>query len=336
MVRKKPHLRYAIAVFLALCVLMVYVTAVLTPERKGYGALWENYREEPENSVDVLFLGNSIIYSDIIPGIIYDKTGIAAYSVTAQSMTMPEMYYYVREALKTQTPEYLFLELSAMFTERDPSFDFQAISYMPNNLNKVCAAFESVPLKESLNCLLPVYQYHSRWKDISASDLLRPFRKSGPDKLAGYTFLCESQSYPETEPKDEICSADHYAKAEGYLLKTLRYCEERSIPVIAFLSPRRNTYREENIEALRKTLSDAGVTFIDFDCSADEIGLLPDKDYYDRSHLNWYGALRFTKYLSRYLTEDLGLSASENIDTELWNSRVLYLSKYDYRSEKEQ
>ena len=79
------------------------------PLRVDYGAVWGPYLAEPEDSLDYLYLGSSYAYCDVDPAVIYDQTGLTGYVLAGPEQTLSQTYWYLREALETQSPSLVVL-----------------------------------------------------------------------------------------------------------------------------------------------------------------------------------------------------------------------------------
>lgn len=303
------------------------VTPLLTPKRYDYGCLWQAYEKEDRNSIDVMFFGSSIAYCDVIPAMIYQQTGLTSYTMAGPTQTMPQTYYYIRQALETQSPATMFVEVTALFYPVHQEFDAVNIGYMPNGWNKWRAMAASTAPSTWIRYLLPLYNYHYRWSQLQPDDYTRAREGYDLDPLAGYTYLPRTTPFPEMEPKGETYTAAEYEKNEAYLLKIRDLCAEKGIRLVLYLSPRCNTLSQESQDRLTATLEKAQVSFVDFDTQKAAIGLDPLTDYYDRSHLNAQGAEKFTQYLSDYLENTLVLTPQAGHDNALWQRRIDYLNE---------
>lgn len=106
---KKTILRITCFV-LILCMVLGYVNKVFKVKYGDgiYGVT--KFYELDDNTVDVLFLGSSHAYEDFNTGTLWDEFGIASYILAGSVQPMWNTYYYLKEALKTQTPELIILE----------------------------------------------------------------------------------------------------------------------------------------------------------------------------------------------------------------------------------
>lgn len=57
--------------------------------------MWKAFYEEPENSIDVIFLGSSHIYNGVNPLVFYEETGLTGFDLASSSQDIPTGYFYL-------------------------------------------------------------------------------------------------------------------------------------------------------------------------------------------------------------------------------------------------
>ncbi len=312
--------------FLLFAVLLVYSCGFLSkafmPERESYGSTWNMYLNEDKNSIDVMFFGSSMAYCDIVPARIYENTGITSYVMTAPEMTVPQGYYYVKESLKTQSPDVIFFELSGMFFPDYSNHTAETVGFMPFSENRLAATFMTAEPQARFSLLFPMYKYHDRWQEISLSKKRADDRV---DMFAGYTpTIGVIEALDERREWTFDSTNVKLSKNAEYLGKLEKLCEKEKISLVFFLAPACSNYSAENIEIIKNAVGKN--TFIDFNDEFDTLGFDMKTDFYDPLHLNVTGALKFTDRLSQYLAENFELS-ERNHDKALWQKRVEEIKK---------
>ena len=68
------------------------------------------FYELEDNTVDVLFLGSSHAFEDFNTGTLWDEYGMSSFILAGSVQPMWNTYFYLKEALKTQTPKLIVLE----------------------------------------------------------------------------------------------------------------------------------------------------------------------------------------------------------------------------------
>ena len=302
------------------------------PERLDYGATWHMYEKEPENSIDVLCIGASYAYCSTLPAVIYEDTGISVYDVAGPTLTMSLSYYYLRQALKTQHPNRVYLEVTSLFF--DPYMDYTKVDvgYMPWGLNRLRAIFDAAEPEQRLGLLFPLYNYHDRWSQVSIPDLIGPRSDDKIDEMAGYTYLSQAECFTTRQERDENTASyrpEIYRQNVAYLKKIQALCQKEGIGLSLYLAPAVEYLPEACIEALQETARELGLPLLDYTTQEqlDALGLDLEWDFYDGHHLNVSGAKKFSRAFARQMAEDLAGQPLHDKDPALWNSRVAALAQ---------
>lgn len=299
----------------------VVATAALRPHRDNYGCLWKQYLQEPENSLDVLFLGTSIAYTDMIPAVIYRQSGLTSFSMAGPEQSMTESYYYLREATKTQSPKLVVLEVTGLLLDNEPDYDFINIDSMPQGLNRLQCMAQTVPSNEWIKYMFPLWVYHSRWAEVSEQEIRLQLEPASPDLNGGWTVLREVKAFDSYEPKLETYTEKSFQTGAEALRRIVDYCREQDISLLLCMSPRCNVMKPETVEKLHALLDTLDADFADFDLMRDQIGIDDQTDFYDNSHLNVFGAEKFSCYLANYFVQTCAISPAD-APSELWDARV--------------
>jgi hypothetical protein len=286
--------------------------------RTSYGATWGSYLKEPEDTIDVMFFGSSLIYCDIAPPVIYAESDITSYVMGGPEQTIPITYYYIKEALKTQSPKIIFVEVTGMFYEKYYSSTKANIEYMPKTINRLAATFEAIQPELWDKLLFSVYNYED--DDIPDTDIDSTY---SIDDLAGYTFLSKTEPQTEWVYRPINFNQQEYDRNLSYLEQISSYCKEEDIQLVYFIAPSFSRLQPEYIDMLSSDIDEIGYgTFTDHNVLYDESNIDKVKCFFDILHFNCYGAKDYSSFLGRLLTEQYSLTASESTTLALWRNRV--------------
>ena len=124
--------------------------------------------------------------------------------------------------------------------------------------------------------------------------------------FGGYKFLVRDKLDvdPEGDLKDEV-SFDKSFQQEKYLKMISKLCREHSIKLVLFNTPKHRSYYEDVNEDILKIWYDARNSLARdslLDLATYE---LPDSCFGDLSHLNYRGAILFSKYLKEIMKPSL-------------------------------
>lgn len=327
---------------LILSAVLMYANEILQPKAvEGIYNIGTFYEQE-DDSVDVLILGSSHAFMNFNTGTLWDGYGMAAYVLGGSSQPMWNTYYYLKEALKTQTPEVIVLEgLGAARVIE--SFDVEIVINthgMKWSLDKLNAIKISAPRERWGEFILAYTQYHMRYPGLSEADFYEdrgnPFNSVYRDWKG---FYCNMSTMTFEEVMDVSDIDDRkllYEKTEEYYRKTIELAQENNIPIVVVVTP--YAAISETEESLYNTASDIaaeyGVDFINCNLLIDEIGIDYTTDVPDNSHLNYKGNQKFTQYIAQYLKENYSISDRRgDSDYASWQGDAEYISQQIYNQE---
>lgn len=318
----------ALLIFLILTVIAITaLTAITMPKRYDYGSTWGSYLKEPKNSIDVMFFGSSLVYCNVVPSVIYEKSGITSYVMAGPEQTMPITYYYVKQSVKTQQPKMIFLEASSMFFSKYQNFSKVNVGYMPWSENRLGAIFNAVESNEVPGLLFPLFNYHTRWSSLSLGDIKTGIFGYERDIYAGYTFLDKIEPQTEPWPKGETLDMPVYKENLEYVKKIASFCKEQDIALVFYISPSFSSLNPDNIVLLKNDVADIqNLIYMDLNDKMDEMDIDMRTDFFDLMHFNCLGAEKFSKYLA-VLIQSFNIEATIDEDMSLWWSRIANFKK---------
>lgn len=310
----KKFLVKALILTLIIGVLMVLATPVLKPNwnygNSCFGKTTRAYLDQPDDSIDVLFLGSSQILRDLDTVAFRDEYGIAAYT-RATAVQFPAVtYYYLKEATEHHDLKVVVSDFSNLYISYDPDkyepYLRYAFDYMPlsaDKLTAVKATIQGSETQSTFSYIFPFLRYHSRWRELTWEDVTWPLHKQEDDAYG--SILCEDvkplthhiTTYADTpKPYDE--------DAAYWYGKIIELCKEKQIKLILLRLPREN-WSPEMATGDLEYAEKYNVTFYDLNSEElyTKIGFNDQTDFMDTAHLNAAGAKRITPWLANILNE---------------------------------
>lgn len=287
---------------------------------------------EPENTIDVLYVGSSPLLRGISPLLMWQEYGFTGY-VRASALQAPAVSYGIlEESLEYQSPELVVLLFDNIFLEYDYAEregDLRrGLDGMKLSKQKLAIAQEVTQADERQSLIsyaFSLLRYHDRWKEIDWTEReLHP--KSEHSTKKGNLYLREitPQSYPENfmEPTGEAAPAFD-ADAQAYIEKSLALCAEKEIPVLLLHLPKMSWTYEQSM-AMEAFAAENGAAYLDLDRAEyrSQLDLDPAVDFYDQGHLNLTGVEKVSKWLGAWLDAQYALPdhRDEPIIGESWNT----------------
>lgn len=299
-----------IVIFLCICAfLLTYISPIFVPKNNSdqSGIKYENARGfygEKSKSVDVLAIGNSDLYSAMNPLQIWKEHGYTSYVCAEPQQSIFAAYYMLKEVLTCQKPKVVLLEVDELFSKN-----------------------ESEDIDEALNNAIkytfPLFEYHSRWKDLTAED----FKDNDPDyntrmESKGYIFHNNIKSNPDGFKyllKNRKASITQ--TTQSYLKKFIKLAHENDAEVMFVWFPSATTATTKRHETVQRLAKSLNIPFVDFNIDQYGTGFNWQTDTRDGgNHLNYSGATKITRFLGKYLQQNYQLTDHRHDPQyEQWN-----------------
>ena len=270
------------------------------------------FYELDDNTVDVLILGSSHAFQDFNTGTLWDEYGLSSFIFAGSVQPMWNTYYYLKEALKTQTPDLIVLEgyctvLSSEFIDDSRIIkNNYGLKWSPD---KVESLKVSAPQERWREFFLEYSQYHTRYKELSRADFVKnqgnplyeDWKGFGCNMIVTPHEVLDVSGVEERSPLFE--------KTEKYYRDTIELAKDNNIPIIVIVSPYAGI--NEDQQKMFNTASDIAaeyeVPFVNCNLINDEIGMDWTVDAADTGHLSYRGNQRFSKYIGKYLVDNYDL-----------------------------
>lgn len=287
------------------------------------------FRNQPPNSLDVITVGSSHAYCTVDPLVIFRDSGIPSYVLSSESQPIYASYYYIKEALKTQSPKVIMVEMYMVTSPKDypdETAAYDAVDYLPFSRNKIDLIHAIVPPGERDDYYFNFLKYHSRWKNLNSEDFSLSYKKD-IDLYKGYAFI--------DQKTDDIVSDGVYDSAKPvdisdknleYMKKIVQLSRDKKFDLVFLIAPYRPNEREAGIyKSVRSFADQNGVPTLDMNLMYKELNFYEPGLFCDGSHLNCYGSDKVSSFLAGYLKEKYDLAdrrGDKNYSS--WNTAVQY------------
>ena len=306
------------------------------------------FRMEKENSLDIVLLGASDIYAYSAP-LAYSLQGFTSYPYAVSACSVCFWKAMLEDILAHQNPQLIVVETTgACYDTQRELHNNGALHYIMDSMPFRLKQQAIRPLLTEENdsaaaFLFPGLKYHSNWndpEDLKANYLnVRMLQKQGHAILRG-TYTSRFAIGLQSEARniaDDRAEQPLDAEAEQALREFLETCREQNLPVLFTCFPHQITTEDDEVyrdfkrtNTIGKIVEEYGFPFLNMETLSDEIGIDPERDYYNRTHLNLYGQQKLTEYLARYIGEEVGLvpGAQNEEQIRAWEESSDYYTRY--------
>ena len=284
----RKHILSSAAFLLILLVLLEALSPVFRPknntvEERTWDVQADGILGEPENSIDVLFLGSSEAYCSFIPMEIWGEYGITSYVCSTPAQRVYQSVEYLRSAFRTQRPRIVVMVALAVCWRNTPTH------------------LITIRLGE----WLPVVRYHDRWKSLRAEDFYQSPRYTHVEAAKGYRLLqggqpANTEGY--MEPTKEV---EHLPPENVRNLKTIQQlCQEYGAQLVLVSVPSTYNWNGKRHNAVAALAERMGIVYLDMNCMQQEIPIDWEVDTWDEGdHLNYTGAKKVTAFMGQWLAD---------------------------------
>lgn len=274
------------------------------------------YKELPENSVDILFLGSSNIMSGIDPVQLWDETGLRSYNYCSRAQTFAFSYAYLQDALKTQSPRCVVLDAYSVLSYKecngltDTDFNFAVNMDNLSMASKMELLKKYVEKEEQLLYLFPLLKNHNYYRTWENTE------DETDEIFLGFCFVDAVESFAPPVYSDAVRPMDETDRI--YLEKIIDLCRQENIDLFVIKTPVAcSDDRHSVLNDVWQMCRDQGVDYYDMTGNAQDWGFDYSSDMMDETHVNENGAWKVTSHLGKLLADKYG-TPSDDSDPYRW------------------
>lgn len=315
---KNRFLKWSLKIVSALisfCLIFVAIQPFFVPKYFGESTvIVSGYSFLKKDSIDVLFLGSSQMFFAVDAGKLTNEYNISSYDFAATSQPITITPYYLSEALKTQKPKLVMVEICPVFDSKQyikPKTLSWSYSPTPPSLLKFQSVYNVLDgdaIKAFEYTYAPLLLYHDRWSSIDDK------RHGGEHDI---DFIFHPEDYIDSSSRgfiahDRIEKRDIvFEKSDNSLkniptenvdaIKTIKeICSKNNIKLVFFKAPASNWTLGES-QSVKQFMRENKLIFVDLNDYLKEIGINGKTDFFDEKHLNNSGAEKTTNYLAKII-----------------------------------
>ena len=237
---------------------------------------------EKEDSIDVIFVGDSLVYSSISPMEIWNEYGFTSFDCADAAQIIPDTYDHLKYAVENQHPNVVFMEANVLF--RDPK----------KRKFNVTAAQKALSI-------FPIVKYHDNWKKYlqEKSDGL------WINQFKGYKYITTIKSNKLANNYMEYSEEFNNIPEHNleYFEKIIKLCEDNNTKLILIGFPSQVSWKYKKHNTATKIAEEYNLEFIDL--NLEDLGIDWKKDTKDNgAHLNHSGSEKVSKFVGQYIKDN--------------------------------
>lgn len=257
---------------------------------------------EEDNTIDVLFYGDSEAYTTFSPMQMWDEKGFSSFVCATSSQYISLTESFVHQSLEHQKPKVIVLETYCFF--RKMKADNSLITNIENTFS--------------------IIQYHNRWKNMLGLRLNDKQQYTWKDELKGFKV---SKTVTKAKGGDYMKKSDKTTEIPKANIETVKrivkYCNDRGTALLFVSTPSCKNWNYSKHTAVAELARQAGVCYLDLNMEK-SVDIDWRKDSLDGGdHLNFRGAKKVCSFLGEYLSNTYHLeNKSDLAKYDEWNENI--------------
>ncbi len=263
---------------------------------------------EKENTIDILVIGDSESYRAIIPMKLWKEYGYTTYLCGTPEQRLADSFSFLRKAFKNQSPKIVILEVDNFYID-----------------SKVIE-----PIKNVAYEMLPVIEYHDRWKNLNNNDIFKKVNYTWTEDMKGYEYSTDVNPADDDEYMTDMDGEEPIQEMNKIFVRLIcNYCKKRDVKLLLVSAPQTEDWTYAKHNAVKKFAEELSVDFIDMNTLKDEINIDWDTETSDEGvHVNYKGGRKTTKYLGEYLKKlNILTDHREDENYSSWNEALKRFKK---------
>lgn len=300
------------------------------PEARDTVGMYGFYLEE-ENSIDVILVGPSPVYTDFYSPLAYEQEGFTSYAMATGRLCGTMYPSAVREALAYQDPVLFVFDLSAFADVQTDNLALRRwIESIRNKENREQSIQELVSEEELQSYRIPFLKFHSNWTNMKWC--WEAMIDKTDQKKRGFSITKNFTYYTGIDEKDyETTIVDFDEEGMKALDELLTFLKDKDIENALFVRfPFKGDVEngEHYQEGIEKILA-AGYDVLDYWGNTNNVHNmdlhLESQDFRDHEHLTIYGTEKLTKDLASFIAKEYGITGGHSGNVkEKWDKAASF------------
>lgn len=270
-----------------------------------------SFLDEPDDSINVVALGNSNMYSGFVPISLWDSCGYTSIVSSAAHQTPLECKMLLEQILESQNPGLVILETDMLYDGGVNKSDGGFFSQLYNDFENYIATGFSM------------FEFHNAWKSILNSDRSHQYSH-------GYYFnndveYNDASGYMMYNEELEMPNERVYSQ----FVELVEYCREKGMQVMMIEMPSLNSWNYARHNAVSEIARSLNIEFLDANLLYDEMNVDLSYAFRDKGyHLNYDSASRLTQYVGDFIKEYYDIPLCKDDIADYWNEESFLFKEY--------
>lgn len=347
---KLKHILEILSMGLALLIAIFVVTKFSAHQYSSHEVRVKNFFALENNTIDVVNIGASEIYTGFSPEHLWKNYGITSYNLATAGAPMGLAENQIKAIKERQNPKLIVISLNGLqYNDKRANAEGYLRMWIDNMPNSSIRdeAIEKLVIGDKLSYKYKILKYHSnilRFVESFELTKMEILAKHNKERLIANGIDGMASQNREFIEKDDVRNMREFNETSPLLPKTKKQLDDLieflkkediknvifvNMPVYYSKTSNRGLKTRRRINEGMNLLKKEGFEVLDLSLEMDEIGLDSKKDFYNWGHLNVIGQRKMTDYFAKKVLEGKGVGRTKLSSEEIkrWEENYKAYSK---------
>lgn len=311
-----------IIAFILAFVLIIYALSATVFSKVNASKFSTKYSEtmsvfkEPDNTLQIIGIGNSDLYSGICPTYLWENFGYTSNVIGSPRQTIHESQVLLEQVFEHQNPKIVLIECDFLY---DHNPGKKNVKNKGNILDVMFDYLKGDDFEEEIKFTFSLFTFHDRWKN---KEVTGASTNSHGYKYSDTVVKCSlfEDYMQDTDECEEVIS-----KNKNDVLSLVRLCKKNGAEPVLFILPSPSSWNSARHNGAVKFAKENGLEFYDMNYALIDGSINPNKDYRDPgNHLNYSGAKKATQLIGEYIEKNYDIEDLRgNEKYDFWSQTVI-------------
>lgn len=275
---------------------------------------------ESDNSIQVVGLGNSDLYSGFSPYDLWNGFGYTSTVCASVRQSIQQSELLLKKVLQNQSPNLVIVETDMLYDTNPKKVNKSKSS---DKLSDIINGLNPDYFDNDIKNIFTVFQFHNKWKNKTPSKICS-FTTHGYRYNNKVCKLKKVNYMNPTTQKEQISQTNI-----NQMNQIISLCRTNNIDILFVEMPSVTSWNYQRHNAVSEYAKQNNIDFIDFNILYNDADISPLNCFRDRgNHLNYQATQKVTAYIGNYIMQKYNLKqVSDSKIADSWNKNYIQFKK---------
>ena len=318
--------------FIVFMAILVKVFSNVTYMFRNVGYNRNHIVEIKGEKLDMVYIGGSAAFVYWQPLKAWNDCGFTSYLYATDTIQAENIQAFVEEVRKEQNPDLFVIDVRPFqyYSDEEVEFGFRngsdgmdlTSSARYKSINEYFKNRIFLDNTNYLSYYLDIIKYHTNTGNLGASEAWKLSNNTGGvSSNKGWEWIDLYMYLEEPEILNTKLNGALIPNCKNILVKLLDYCKQENLTVLFVVCPYQISIEDQKkYNTVGDIIQDNGFDYLNTNLYYEEIGIDFSTDFYNKDHVNLFGAEKYTTFLEQYILDNYAMPDHRDDEAyESWN-----------------